>query len=562
MRRLMVLVVAACGPSSGGGHPPDAGAPRPDAPSGAPDAPLAVPDAPLAVPDAQPMTPDAGPVTLIKARTEHLGKLIGTSRTPLQPIGLIGTDLGTSFERDGELFFLFGDSWTTPADTAYWNDDSIAWSSPTLPADGQPPPLFWFLDPSSPRFLTLGIPGVDLGGMNVPVEGVPIGAATYVFASSGYDAATNTHSTSALAHTTGQDFGGLVLDHAVASTKFINVSVVSDGGFLWIFGSGPYRASPVYLARVDLATIADRSSWVYWDGAGYSPGESSAVPVVDVTCVGELSVRKHPTLGLWLMAYNCDVPRGINFRTANAPDGPWSDAQVIFDPGPDDPADHGYGTFIHAQVSTYGYDDGLSEIGREEEWGGEYGPYFIPSYFTDDAPGVHTLYYTLSSWNPYVVHLMRTVFVEPGVTAPPPANPGAGLPPTALRNGGFTSGFDGWTSEGDAFILFTGPDGLPRVTTFVNPLNDAVVGKLWQDFTVDGTTSEMDFTVHGGHASVELWHGTDLVRRTRGRDTNSPELSVRWRIAEYRGETLRFVIDDDQPVGPWGFIGCSGITFR
>jgi hypothetical protein len=531
----------------------------PDAPAGA-DAALAHPDA--APPDAAPPdagAPDAaGPTTLTKVRTEYVGRLIGTARTPLEPLGLIGTDLGVSFVQDGKLLFLFGDSWTTPADTAFWNDDSIAWTTPTPPVDGSPPPLLWYTGADG-RFLSLGLVGVDLGGMNVPVEGIADGVRTWLFFSTGWSDASGTHSTSVLGHTDGLEFDSIIRDHAVPSAKFINVSAVTEGSTVYLFGSGPYRKSPVYLARVELATIADRSSWAYWDGASWSAaGETAAAPIVDVDCVGELSVRKHPSLGLYLMAYNCGAPRGIVLHTAPAPTGPWSPGQVIFDPDPS--LDQGYGFFMHQKVGAVGYDDGIAEIGREEEWGGEYGPYLIPGYFTDDAPGVHTIVYALSSWNPYAVHLVRTVLAEPGATVPAPTNRGAGLPPTALRNADFAAGFTGWQAEGDPFVIFTGPDGVRRVTTY-DDKGDAAVGRLWQDFTVDATVTEIDFAVHGGHAAVELWRGGDLVRRTRGRNTNDVDLPVRWRLGQLRGETLRLVIDDDQ-TDAWGFVGTTGFSFK
>ena len=36
-----------------------------------------------------------------------------------------------------------------------------------------------------------------------------------------------------------------------------------------------------------------------------------------------------------------------------------------------------------------------SDPGREEEWGGPYGPYLIPSYFHSRSPGHHAIVYTL-----------------------------------------------------------------------------------------------------------------------------------------------------------------------
>jgi hypothetical protein len=109
------------------------------------------------------------------------------------------------------------------------------------------------------------------------------------------------------------------------SDKFLNVSVVAEGDTLWIFGSGHYRQSAVYLAKVASAHLVERDAWTYFRGYQqgapvFGPSESSAVPLVSASCVGELSVRRHEGLG-YLMAYNCDTPRGIHLRFARQPAG-------------------------------------------------------------------------------------------------------------------------------------------------------------------------------------------------------------------------------------------------
>jgi hypothetical protein len=51
--------------------------------------------------------------------------------------------------------------------------------------------------------------------------------------------------------------------------------------------------------------------------------------------------------------------------------------------------------------------DSAQDPGREDEWAGEFGPYMIPSQaHTHD--GVTTVYFVLSTWNPYAVMLMKT----------------------------------------------------------------------------------------------------------------------------------------------------------
>ena len=279
-----------------------------------------------------------------------------------------------------------------------------------------------------------------------------------------------------LAHTPGLalDFDQLIFDEKVVTRKFINISAFIQGDFVWLFGSGPYRKSDVFLARVSPNQIANRSAWQYYRGPDsatpWGPGEETAQPVVISGCVGELSVRPHPELG-YLMLYNCGnegaAARGIHLRRADNPWGPWDPPINIFDPG----ADRGYGYFMHQKTSEAGYDDGLAEPGlhtnpgdwsnqcpghgwREECWGGEYGPYLVPQWFTRTEDGGYSIVYTMSSWVPYQVHLMRTVLAGHDDFRPqPPPQRGVGLPPARLVNPNFTRGFEGWHSLGDPFGL-------------------------------------------------------------------------------------------------------------
>jgi hypothetical protein len=63
--------------------------------------------------------------------------------------------------------------------------------------------------------------------------------------------------------------------------------------------------------------------------------------------------------------------------------------------------------------------DGLSDEGRESEWGGEYGPYLIDR-FTREVESRRPdrrqarIYFVLSTWNPYNTVLMTaTIQREP-----------------------------------------------------------------------------------------------------------------------------------------------------
>lgn len=492
------------------------------------------------------------PENLRVFHTELLGKLTNTTLTPLAPLNLTGTDLGVAFERSGSLTFLFGDSWIV--DKTRWDHDSSATAPLDWSAGAGLPKLTWETQ-SGGAFRTLSVPGVDLGGMNVPVEGVVIDGRTYVFFSTGYSFASKKHSHSVLAHTDGASLGALTLDHKVVSARFINVSIVRDGDELYIYGSGPYRKSAVYLAKVQAQELGDRGAWSYWDGAAFVENEAQAVPVVDSMCVGELSARRHPTLGLVLLAYNCLEPRGVWLHAAAAPTGPFSTGQLLVDVGVEKSV--GYGHAFHSNTLEVGYDDGLSERGRDAEWGGEYGPYLVPWWSSEPRGNVHDLVFVLSSWNPYQVHLVRASLGPDGASFAPPMN-GANLPKASLTNGDFATGdLTGWSQSGDPFAVFQGSDAKFRVTTFVPPKGDKAVGKLWQDFTVDASTSELRFYVHGGHARVVLLEGDDVLRESRGREVNEPETLVRWHLASLRGRKLRVQIEDDV-TDAWGFVGARG----
>lgn len=478
--------------------------------------------------------------------TGHLGCL--TPPAALADIGLRGTDLGVSFERSGELVFLFGDSWTQ--DGKDWDGDSLAVAQ-LGPRDAETP-LRW-LTRDGGRFGVLAPPGVSLGGMEVPVEGLTIGDRSYLFFSDGWDRRRERHARSVCAHARRGDFAHLVVDHDVATDKFVNLSLCADGDTVWIFGSGAYRKSSVCLARVAANELADRAAWRYWPS--FSADEARAEPLVASDCTGEFSVRRLPGSARWWMTMNAAVPRGIHLRVADAPTGPWSDPVVIFDPG----RDRGYGYCMHQKTSAVGFDDGLSEPGREEEWGGEYGPYLVPAWCGSPAPGVHELVYTLSTWNPYTVRLVRSYVADASGTWQPPASAVPMSPARAPKNLTFADGtLRGWQQEGDTLAVVARDDGSHFVCTFVPPRGDAVQGRIWQEFTVPATARELRGCVWGGGEAVQLWCGDELLRSTRGRRSNDRETPFRWTLEEFRGRSVRLQIVD-RSSAPWGFVSVRGL---
>jgi hypothetical protein len=329
--------------------------------------------------------------------------------------GLVGTDLGSSFEHDGRLWFLFGDTWPDPD-----GGDSVAWTTDRSPEPGITL-HFWSSGDrfACPRVSTPDGSRVSTGFFEVPLDGFSADGHMYVFRSTGHYR--EVMGRSVLTRAVNGDPTDLrwLYDFSVVQQggKFVNVScvVLHDGlpglpfrgPALLVWGSGLYRASDAYLACVPLGSVETVDRWRYLCGTDlrsrqpiWSEDERDALALFPHPEIGELSATWNAPMGLWLLMYNAGSPRGIIARVAERPWGPWSDPLVIFDPRW---PGLGYDAFMHVKDAP----DGLSDPGREDEWGGEYGPYVIDRY-TRALPGRRaTVYYVLSTWNPYNTMEMR-----------------------------------------------------------------------------------------------------------------------------------------------------------
>ena len=220
-----------------------------------------------------------------------------------------------------------------------------------------------------------------------------------------------------------------------SSNKFINVSIepgvldqtdatqlnIAVGTpVLWIFGSGRYRASAVYLAVLPLANLPVLGPVLYLNAAGrWSSVENDAAALVPEGDVGELSARWNPFLKRWILLLNSSNPRGILMHSAPHAWGPWTQEPVmVFDSGklsdPNNPCSGaGYGSFMHIPWTLRRCDhvqDDMWTPGtfRDNEWAGEYGPYQITRYATGTAGQSSQVWFTMSTWNPYQSMLMTT----------------------------------------------------------------------------------------------------------------------------------------------------------
>ena len=339
-----------------------------------------------------------------------------------------GTDLGNSFENNGVVWFLFGDT-LGALDRAL---DSFATS------DASDPELGVQLDfPTTylnHTYLTVSPAGINMGPFNVPAAGIQIAGRTYVTISTNHSenndnptdrsVVTTFHQSSILLNPSWFEAGRTISQ--LPGGHFIKMSLHAQPGpiaglpgslpFIMMGGTGWYRHSDAYLAIVPVAQFATGKGTLYFKGfdkAGaptWSQNESEAKPIVRNGTMGDLSVTWCAPLSLWLMTYDSRSPaqQGIQFQYSRTPWGPWSKPQILFNAT----SDGGYGKFIHDPGIHP--DDGLEGpvIGKGQRnpaavKGGTYAPYVVERW-TKVQGSELDLYYVMSTWNTYVVMLMKS----------------------------------------------------------------------------------------------------------------------------------------------------------
>jgi len=246
--------------------------------------------------------------------------------------GLHGTDLGSSFEFEDQLWVLFGDSIPTATfngrDNLSFRDpnynDSIAYSATENPSGCIQ--LQFNTGPTgayaSPVIHSRTAP-VTLGNFEVPLAGVDLDDRMYVFFATANDGNFSTKSVVGASPDNGVNFEYLYI---FSNDKFVNIQVVTsgeehDGGdrfaapearrfhgspfygrTLWIWGTkggAGYRHSNPYLAVEPLSGLRSGSRTLYYAGddpnthrAVFSDREADAAELFadDPPCMGELSV--------------------------------------------------------------------------------------------------------------------------------------------------------------------------------------------------------------------------------------------------------------------------------
>ena len=391
--------------------------------------------APILRPDALPANPQrnavrspAEPVLrYLAGSTTKVEQLLGEEDKQLRRptlsqtvtrYGIEGTDLGNSIEHGGRAYFLFGDTVGRLRHAL----DTIATTDAVNPESGV---RLDFLK-SGGDYLTIQPPGISMGAFEVPVAGISLGGQIYIAVSTNHTEDRATDRSVLTKFTPPASFQPLRTISQLPAGHFVKFSLRSEPGaitglpsggpFILVWGTGAYRKSDAYLSIVPAAQFESGKGTRYFAGLDarsapvWSEKESDATAIVQNGTMGDLSVTWCKDLGLWLMTYDSPdpAPRGILFAYSRTPWGPWSEPQIIFNAA----RDGALGKFIHDPQShpddeLAGPVIGKGQANPQAVHGGAYAPYVVERW-TKVQGSEPSIYYVLSTWNPYVVVLMKS----------------------------------------------------------------------------------------------------------------------------------------------------------
>jgi hypothetical protein len=299
----------------------------------------------------------------------------------LPAAGSIGPTLDVRLERD-----FAGVSMTPPSGHAIgeYIHNPAGHAFPTLPGDFEVPSGTFSYGGSIYVFYTTVNQAIEMKGSYLAKWGAPSTTATPA-----YD----------ILYDVDQRFTTM----GPLNGDFINIAPLVVGNYVYLFGTGDFRKSTVHLARKLLTSLAQPGGFERYDaktktwGAPGTPGD----PIVTSQANGELSVRYYPSIKRYVMLNQEEgfLLNRIVARFAEAPEGPWSDVVVH------DFFDAAFQAKYCCATTTTCVGEQLFHCDR----GGFYGTYLLPDVAVSPG-GAFSLSYTMSTWDPYNVALMRATF--------------------------------------------------------------------------------------------------------------------------------------------------------
>lgn len=299
--------------------------------------------------------------------------------------GFYGGDLGHTFLHRDKMYMVFGDSYGGPAADPFSSQRHEDWRSNVMariPIGPDTNPLrglvFDSMITDQPGHAKELLSALRVSGDEVtviPTYGVSVASRMFLHYMSvkTWDKPghwTLNHAGLAYSDDDGQNW--TKDPHMVwpAESNFGQVAIVEHEQYLYFFGIPGGRYGGLQLARVEPSAILDKTAYHYWDGNAWQANNPGAAVTLVPAPVGELSVRWNSYYKKWLMMYLNDPRYRIVLRTADQLTGPWS-----------------------AEL----------DIVTGEQYPQLYAPYMTPLW--NDGPDI---FYTMSLFGPYCVHLMRT----------------------------------------------------------------------------------------------------------------------------------------------------------
>jgi hypothetical protein len=401
------LTLVACHHGTAG-DPGDASADASCDPGFAASQPASCPSGPLGANPSCAADTDAGRTQLANApdtfgvsrlgTPQKLYQLLGETDRQFQPpqptpiaatesgAGVVGADLGFSFQHRGRLVFLFGDTIPTPGAASAQSccatgrvgedacctgarprdADSMAFLDDPASASGDAPLALRYPLASDGYFQPVTLDGNERCTNEVPASGFSDGTSMYVF----YEVDTaDCRGYAVLAVST--DDGPtlrtvLTMPYPLSDVapRIVATSAVPGLSSLWgdaqtLLMWGRYRVHPPILVAAPLSRVTDPTSWRYlaslggdtptWD-ASIDAAVEVYTPGPGYDCRGPFTVVPVPEARRWLMIEQEIEPSQsptrdgwIRARVAASPVGPWSPPLTLFDMN----ADGGICGFMH-----------------------------------------------------------------------------------------------------------------------------------------------------------------------------------------------------------------------
>ncbi|TXG92496.1 DUF4185 domain-containing protein [Rhodococcus rhodnii] len=266
--------------------------------------------------------------------------LMSANRT--QDSNVLGTDLGIMWDNGaGEVLTAFGDTaglgfpnllqgsvWAWKSNVLFRSSDtglSDGMDFTTTPRDASGSAKELLPSPKIPGVEISKIPTAGIADGNVQVMSImsvrewgPAGHWTTNWSQLAFSA-DNGENWALAPETSRPNEGG--------NANFQMNAFLSDGGFVYVYGTPSGRGGMVHVARVPKGKMSDMGAYEYWDGGAWIRGNPDVAKPVTDEGVGELSVQYNSYLGQYVMM-TTDSFNNVILRRSPNPIGPWGPAEV------------------------------------------------------------------------------------------------------------------------------------------------------------------------------------------------------------------------------------------